>query len=76
MEAIDDLIADTQEIARRFGGPLEHEDRVQLAHTAITNWGDVIANLKRFTAMSAMHLAGKYLELTQKTYDTKAYEEP
>jgi hypothetical protein len=75
MEAIDDLIADTQEIAKRFCGPLEHEDRMQLAQTAITNWGDVIANLKRFADMSQLHLTGKYLELTQKTYDTKAYEE-
>ena len=76
MEAIDDLIGDTQEIAQKFGSPLGQADRVLSAEAVVSNWGDVIANLKRLMEMCDMYLGGKYADLTRKTYDTQSYMEP
>ena len=76
MEAIDGLLAESLDLARRFTTPLGQADRLAVGEHLLSNWSDSIANLKRLVEMCEHYLAGRYNELVHKQYDAAQYEEP
>lgn len=75
MEAIDELIRDSVNLAKMLKEPSELSVRLQLGEQLLSNWSSTIASLNRLIEMIDLYLDGRSDEIVLKQYDFEKYQE-
>ncbi len=75
MEATDELLSESYELARSLSGTLGQAERMEKAERLLINFGDAMVNLKRLMEMCDNYIAGRYAIIVTKQYDRLEYEE-
>lgn len=75
MEEIDNLLNGVYEQAERLTHPLGQAERELIKGRLLIDYGDTIANIKRFIDMCEIYLEEKFSEILTKVYDHSKYRD-